>query len=80
MYSVYNKSTGPQRAMKILYRNISGPATLLEKQTMKMEEVILPENIMSNLRSDLKSSTVMLPATARSLQEWNVGILNRGSC
>ena len=60
--------------MKVLYHTISDLPTFLEKS--KMEELVLPRQILSSLRADLDNSNMMLPASARALQEWNVGLLN----
>lgn len=68
---------GPQRAMKILYRPLEDPATILEKESMKTEAVVLPEHILSTLHMNLNKSNLMLPSSARVLQEWKVGVLNR---
>ena len=62
--------------MKILYRIIAEPVTLL-KQSIKIEEFELPENILSRLQMNLIESSMMLPTSARTIQEWSVGMLNR---
>ena len=63
--------------MKVLYHTISDLPTFLEKSNMKIEELVLPGYILSTLRADLDSSNTMLPVSARTLQEWKVGLLNR---
>ena len=63
--------------MKILYRTISNPVTLLEKQSMRIEEFPLPKHILSILQKNLWDSNMMLPDSARELQGWKVGILDR---
>lgn len=63
--------------MKILYRAISDPVSLLEKQSMRIEELTLPKHILSTLQKDLRDSNMMLPHSARELQGWKIGILNR---
>ena len=65
--------------MKILYRTISDPISLLEKQSMKIEEFTLPKHILSILQKNLRDSNAMLPLSARELQGWGVGILNRSA-
>ena len=60
--------------MKVLYRTISDLPTFLEKS--KIEELVLPGHILSAFRADLDSSNMMLPASARILQGWKVGLLN----
>lgn len=62
--------------MKILYRTVAEPFTLL-KRSMKVEEFELPESILSTLRLNLSESSMMLPTSARTVQEWSVGMLNR---
>ena len=63
--------------MKILYRTVPDPVSVLEKQSMRIEEFTLPKHILSILQKNLHDSNVMLPHSARELQGWKVGILNR---
>ena len=77
MYSTSSNQGGSKRAMKILYRTISDPVTLLEKQSMKIEEFPLPEHILSTLQTNLDDSNMMLPVSARNLREWKAGLLDR---
>ena len=63
--------------MKILYRAIDDPSSTLEKQGMKVDELQLPNHILSVLVVDLEKSNALLPASAKTLQEWNVGLLER---
>ena len=63
--------------MKILYRSISDPSAVLEKQGMKVDELQLPHHILPVLMSNLEESNQSMPASARKLREWNVGLLRR---
>ena len=53
------------------------PAELLSKQNLSLEELQLPLRIMQELRQSLDSSAAMFPDSARLLQKWQVGLLDR---
>ncbi len=63
--------------MKILYRPIDDPCSTLDKQSMKVEELQLPISILHELRLNLQASTKLLPDSARKIQDWDVGLLER---
>ena len=63
--------------MKILYRPLDDPASTLENRGLKVEELRLPEEILLQVKSDLQSSNGVMPTTARKIQDWNVGFLDR---
>ncbi len=77
MYSTTARPGAPKRAMKILYKTASKPAAILEEQGMKMEELQLPDYVLQVLQADLKASTEILPSSAKKLQDWTVGLLER---
>lgn len=75
---MYTSSKKPaQRAMKILYKKITDPLGILEKQPYKIEELQLPKNASETLRTDLKKNTSLLPSSARTHQEWTISLLDR---
>lgn len=79
---VYSSTCGaddgsPKRAMKILYREVADPAEFLEKNFAGVDEIELPDQVLQSLRGDLESSGRILPPSARRLQEWEIGLLNR---
>ena len=63
--------------MKIFYKPVTNPAAILEKQELKVEELQLPGHILQILHADLTTSTAILPLSARKLQDWKVGLLER---
>ncbi|KAL8849881.1 MAG: hypothetical protein Q9221_005147 [Calogaya cf. arnoldii] len=67
----------PKQVMKIYYKTVQNPEELLEQQSLKVDELQLPIEVFQALRSDIKSSTQLLPAPARKFQDWDVGLLER---
>lgn len=67
----------PRRAMKIFYQIVSEPLRLLERSGSSVDELPLPDNAFRTLRADLKASTEILPKSARKLQQWDIGLLER---
>ena len=61
--------------MKIFYRSISN-----HEQTLKdddhFEEVVLRQDDVAEITADLDRSNAMLPESARTFQDWQVGILD----
>ena len=77
MFSATARPGGPKQAMKIFYKPVTNPAAILEKQGTKVEELQLPDHVLRILRADLTVSTAILPLSARKLQDWAVGLLER---
>lgn len=63
--------------MKILYETVSNPLEMLEKQNASVDELQLPDYVLKIMRRDLEASNILLPKSARTLQSWNVGLLDR---
>jgi hypothetical protein len=64
--------------MKVMYQDIDDSSNTTAKLDPSIDEVHFPALILENIRADLRNSTLMLPASARKLQEdWHVGVLNR---
>jgi len=63
--------------MKILYQLGADPKRVLAQQAMSVEEFVLPLSILAEVHANLESSAAILPEPARTLQEWQVGLLNR---
>lgn len=61
--------------MKIFYRTVSEPSSLLEQQFMVMDELRLPDYVLHSFHANLKASGYFMPITARKIQEWDVGLL-----
>lgn len=75
MYSTSAKHT--QRAMKIFYSTVTDPSKILEKQSNKIEELQLPNHALVTLQAALRTSTNILPQSARAHGEWTIGLLDR---
>lgn len=67
----------PKQVMKLYYKTLPNPEELLEQQSSKIDELQLPIEVFQTLRSDLESSTQLLPVPARKFQDWVVGLLER---
>ena len=64
--------------MKIFYRTVSDPPTKTETASdSKIEELQLPQYVISQLLLDLEASTNVLPQSARTHQIWTIGLLER---
>ena len=63
--------------MKVLYQTVSNPAVLLEKDSLKMDGLKLPADVLETLRTDLHASTLILPTSARKLEDWDIALLER---
>lgn len=63
--------------MKIRYRSIDDPLAALEKQGMRVDELQLPDYILALLKSTLHGSNAFLPESAKRVQRWDVGLLQR---
>ena len=77
---VYSSSTlgkEPRRAMKVLYQVIAEPSKILETQDMKLEGIGLPVEALDLLHVALRTSSDILPESARKIQGWNVALLDR---
>jgi hypothetical protein len=67
----------PHVGMKIFYQSVDDPQKLLREQSNLVEELYLPPSILQEFMTMLKQSTMLLPQSARSFQEWSVGLLER---
>lgn len=71
------KRNDPTRAMKVLWRDVDDPGEMLQQQSTTLEEVVLPAMVFKSLMEALESSQLVLPASARTFQDWHVGLLQR---
>ena len=67
----------PRRAMKILYEETRAPQSTLDANDTSIEEFPLPPRILDIIRERLRISNALLPESARSLNNWQVGLLDR---
>lgn len=63
--------------MKIFYSSVTDTSKILEKNRNQIEELQLPSYALRKLQADLKSSTSILPQSARAHGEWTIGLLDR---
>lgn len=63
--------------MKIFYSIVTDTSKILEKKGSKIEELQLPSYALKKLQADLKTSTKLLPQSARAHREWTIGLLDR---
>ncbi|KAF9633706.1 hypothetical protein BFW01_g4600 [Lasiodiplodia theobromae] len=76
----------PTRAMKVLWKPApaqngestqSAAGQALDRQSLSTEDLSLPLPAFDALKEGLEESGRWLPASARTFQEWNVGLLER---
>lgn len=76
-YSSSKRGATVHRAMKIFYKEVEQPQKLLDEHNTTLEELALPESELEALREALISVQAILPVSARTFQEWQVGLLDR---
>ena len=65
----------PHRAMKIFHKSTSNPGQTL-KDDDHLEEVVLRQEEVDAIIVELDRSNAMLPESARTFQDWQVGLLD----
>ena len=63
--------------MKIFYSTVTDPSKILERQSNKIAELQLPIHALRTIQADLRTSTNILPQSARTHCEWTIGLLDR---
>lgn len=63
--------------MKVFYCSAANTQELLDKNTITMEELFLPDPILLDFHHVLQKSTNLLPISARKFQSWDVALLDR---
>jgi len=76
-YSSSKKGAKAYRAMKVFYKHIEKPLKVLEENSNTMEELLLPQLDMNEFQESLRQSTNVLPQSARTFQDWQVGLVDR---
>jgi len=61
--------------MKVFFKTLEDGKAEVDKEDV--EEVLMPMNVIASLKAALEKSNSLLPQSARSFQEWNVGLLER---
>lgn len=73
-----------QQAMKVFFQETADVHGLLHPEIgnpspLSVEEVELPSMVFEATENALRRSNLMLPASARKFNEWQVGLLSRFS-
>ncbi|KAJ9615395.1 hypothetical protein H2200_001470 [Cladophialophora chaetospira] len=76
-YSSSKRGPTAYRAMKVFYQSLSGPERFLDGHGSSHEELLVPKEDFVDFRNTLEQSTDILPDSARSFQDWHVGLLDR---
>lgn len=79
-YSSSKRGPTAHRAMKVFYKPLSDPVKFLDSSTSNNnthEELIVPKEDFVQFRETLQDSTEILPQSARTFQDWHVGLLDR---
>ena len=76
-YSSSKRGPTVHRAMKVFYKDVEDPVKLLDEHSSTVEELALPKQELEELRRTLVDSAQILPQSARTFQEWRVGLLDR---
>lgn len=76
-YTSSQRGPTVHRAMKVFYKKTDEPLKLLDAHQSTLEELALPEQEFFQLAQALEDSAQILPQSARTFQEWQVGLLDR---
>lgn len=77
----HDERKDPTRAMKVFWQPLTQEeaAKSLDEGTFSLEEVVLPQAIVTELKNALEASGELLPASSRTFQGWKVALLERFS-
>lgn len=76
-YSSSKRGPTVHRAMKVFYKEVQDPLQMLDEHNSSLEELALPDLELVELKKTLKDSAQVLPQSARTFQDWQVGLLDR---
>lgn len=76
-YSSSKRGAVVHRAMKIFYKEVEHPLQLLDDHSTTLEDLELPETEFVALKRTLEEIQDILPASARTFQDWQVGLIDR---
>jgi ubiquitin-protein ligase E3 D len=76
-YTSSKRGPTVHRAIKAFYKKIDEPLKLLDDHQSTLEELALPEQEYKQLAEALQESAQILPLSARTFQDWQVGLLDR---
>ena len=63
--------------MKVFYKEIDDALKMLDENSTTLEELALPDSELTSLKETLTGTADILPASARTFQEWQVGLIDR---
>jgi len=63
--------------MKVLYQQVPKPSEMVARMSMSLEELQVHPSVLKQLQADLDASNTIIPDSARRLQQWHVGLLDR---
>lgn len=65
------------RALKVFYQEVDNPTKLLDSHQSTLEELAVPKLEYETLHKELLGSKDYMPLSARTFQDWQVGLLDR---
>lgn len=63
--------------MKVFYKPLLEVGEFLDENSNTHEELTVPPEDLEDFRKTLYDSTAILPQSARSFQDWGVGLIDR---
>jgi ubiquitin-protein ligase E3 D len=76
-YSSSKRGATVHRAMKVFYKETDEPLKLLDENSTSLEELALPEAEYLSFIATLEEIRDILPSSARTFQDWQVGLIDR---
>lgn len=76
-YSSSSRGPTVHRAMKVFYKSLLEVGKFLDENSNTHEELTVPPEDLEDFRKTLHDSTAILPQSARSFQDWGVGLIDR---
>jgi hypothetical protein len=76
-YSSSSRGPTVHRAMKVFYQPLLEIGKFLDEHSNTHEELTVPPEDLEDFRKTLSDSTAILPQSARSFQDWGVGLIDR---
>jgi hypothetical protein len=76
-YSSSKRGPTAHRAMKVFYKTLDEIDKFLEQNGNTHEELMVPPEDLTEFAETLRDSTEILPQSARTFQDWTVGLVDR---
>jgi hypothetical protein len=64
-------------AMKVFWKLVSREEADSSVESESAEELLLPTEVIDEIKACLQESALVLPPSARKFKEWDVGLLER---